>query len=371
MSKPSTYFSTTIPIIRNNFQETNSAKFKGNISIVSNQYGIIMDWKICFNEVWIDQFSTPAWFATKPSIFKHREKLFKLLYLTQKPRPTQTSNDLVRLSSEQLAILNGFLNNRKMYKSTIKMIVGILKGNNPGGEAKNPNSAEMVIDSNETQLKNFVILLDDLMFKYNDNFDSLNAWAIEISLEEFANLNPTIKKTFDFMQKHKSQTDFQIYLENIKKYYMEYNDFAKRGEKIAQDAYKLYSNNIDSMYSNSNLPFGFTSKVQYQKCHICEYHILRNKIVEALYNDDKNLAVRHAQMISDPENFIPLPEEIHRQFDNDLFTYKIDGIIYAINEKGHAYIENYVNSKYKHIPEWFMTPKRKKYFDMRNQNIIF
>lgn len=371
MHKNDIYYMTHIPIIRKNFDTTNSAKFKGDISIISNEHGIIMDWKIIFHEVWIDTFTTPEWFKFKPSIFNYRNKIFELLDLKQVPRPRKTSNNLIKLTSEQVDKLNTFFNDRNVYSSTIKMIVGILKGNNPGGEAKKPSSAEMVINSDQVNLKNFVILLDDLMFRYKGNFESLNVWAKEISLNDFTNLNSTVKKAFDFMQKSKSEIDFKIYLDNIKSYYKNYNNYARDGEKFAIEARKKYASAVEEKYKGKQLPFNFSTSMQYQKCHIYEYHILRNKVIDSLYEDNKELMKKYLGMISDPENFLPLPEEIHRQFDKDLFTYKLNGEIYPIDEKGMEYVKNIVDDKYKQIPFWFMTGKRKKYFEMRNQNIIF
>lgn len=365
------YYLTNIDFKRKQYETTKSAKFKGVLSIISNEHGIVMDWKITFSNVEIDLYTTPAWFTGEPNIFKYREELFRTLGLKQEKRPSKDSNKLVTLSENQLSDLNNFLNDRSSYKSTIKMIVGILKGNNPGGEAKNPNSAELIIDSCDTPLKNFVILLDDLVIKHNSNFEAMAVWAKEIALAQFSQLNDTLKKAFEFMQKPKNKVDFQIYLSNIKDYYKNYNDFAQKGEQIASEARKIYTANIVNKYSNSQLPFDLKFSGQYQRCHIYEYHSLKNMIIESLYEGDQESAKKYSNMISDPENFIPLPEEIHRHFDKDWFTYKKDGNIYAIHEKGFDYIQNYVLDKYKKIPEWFMTPKRVKYFDLRNQNIIF
>lgn len=365
------YFLTKINFKRKQFETTKSAKFKGVLSLISNEHGIVMDWKIEFSEVMLDQYSTSSWFEKKTSIFKHREAIFSKLNLTQKVRPAQNKNDLIDLSVEQLHVLNNYLNDRNCFSSTIKMIVGIIKGNNPGGEAKNPSSAEMIIDSEDTPLKNFVILLDDLMIKNNNNYDSMEVWASEIDLTQFTKLNETLRRAFEFMQKSKSRTDFQIYLKNIKEYYQKYNDFASMGEKMAKDARSKYNINVENRYSGVQLPFDLNFSGQYQKCHIFEYYYLKNLIIDSLFNEDMYLAKKYSEMISDPDNFIPLPEEIHRHFDKNWFTYKTDGNIYAITETGYEYIKKYVNDKYKKIPEWFMTPKRIKYFNFRNQNIMF
>ena len=43
--------------------------------------------------------------------------------------------------------------------------------------------------------------------------------------------------------------------------------------------------------------------------------------------------------------------------------------MWPINEDGLKYINKFVEDKYKKIPQEFITEKRKKYLELRNQNI--
>lgn len=360
-----------IPITRRDFDNTSSAKFKGNLEIVSNEYGVIYDWRINFSYVAIDRYFTAGWLDLPklPSIYKYRVELFKRLGITQSPRPTQSSNDLVVLNQEQINIVNQFFNERPFeeslrggYTSTIKMIVGILKGNNPGGEAKNPKSAEMIIDGNNLY-KNFVILLDDLTMSGVRNLNAYKINAKEISLLEFSKLNPTLEAAFNLMQNAKDKVDFGIYLKNIKDYYKEYNGYINKADVIASQARAQYGKVIEQKIKQ--LPFGFESSKEFQKCHIYEFHILRDEIAKAMY--EKKDYSKYVDAIKDPENFIPFPEHIHRQFDREAFTYTKDGKVYPVNEEGNEFVNKIMDDKFKQIPQFFLTPKRKEYLDKRNQ----
>ncbi|MCP4336857.1 MAG: hypothetical protein GY679_03345 [Mycoplasma sp.] len=362
----------SIPIIRRDFDKTNSSRFKGDIEIISNDKGIIFDWKVNFTYVEIDLYSTPSWFKKKNQNFLRRKSFLNLLMIEQEPRPTTSSNKLKELNSEQLKILNNFLNNRTMYSSTIKNIVAFLKGNNPGGEAKNPKSAEMIIDSKKTlnSFENFVILFDDLMIKKNHRdssknlFDLYSLSAETISLEDFSRLNNNLYKAFEYMQKEKEPTDFEVYLQNIKDYYLQFNNFVDKATKIVNKARSRYSKNIDKYVVK--LPFGLEEKSQFQKAHIIDVHKLKIKIVDALI-ENKGYE-RIINLIEDPQNFIPLIESIHRQFDQNNISYNQNGEMIALNNKGQDFIDKYVGENFKYIDEFFWTEKRKEYIKERNHN---
>ena len=358
-------FTTSIPIIRKDFDKTKSAKFKGELSIVSNEHGIIYDWKIKLTEVAIDLMTTKSWFPPqKNNMFKIRRLLFNELGFKQIGRPNRSSNLIKKMNSEQLEIINKFINDRGKYKTTVKNIVTLFKGNNPTGEAASYKSAEMIIDSSEPT-KNFIILLDKLIMKNRIDYDAVVIGTKTIGYKDFFKLNPSLESAFNFMQRDKTEAEFSMYLSGIKEYYNMYNITIKEATKIASKARAKYSKNIDDKHEE--LPFGLRDSNEFTKCHIYEFHDLRDEIVKAIR--EKRGYDKYEKMIKDPDNFVPLPNEIHRKFDLNYFTYKLNGEMWAINELGFEYINKYVDEKYKKIPDFFMTPERKKYFDLRNKDI--
>lgn len=355
----------SVDIIRKGYDATVSARFKGRLDFISNEHGVIFDWNVKFKSIYLDLHFTPSWGKTQPLLFRFREALLKELGLKQSPRPNENSNDLLELSEKQVEIANAFFNNREKYNSTLKMIVGVIKGNNPRGEAKKPESAEMVIDS-QILPPNFVILFDDLCSNYKDNFVSYAIFAEEKTMLEYVKLNPVVDKAFQFMQKSKSKNEFSIYLTGIQEYFKRYNEYITQAEKEAMKARNEFNKQIDKVIDK--FPFGLESKDQFQKAHIYEYHLLRDEIVEALRENREYKKFLDA--IKDPNNFLPLPEEIHRRFDNEDFTYTTDGKIWPLTEKGKDYINKYMESKFKEIPQWFLKD-RIKYIEKRNENINF
>ncbi len=359
-------YRVTIPFIRKQFNKTKSAKYKGDLVFISNKHGVIYDWKINFKEIHVDLFTTKSWFFKKSSKFKIREKLFNELDLKQIKRPLKNSNKIIKLDDFQVKITNEFFNNRNKYNSTIKNIVGILKGNNPGGEAKKPSSAELIINL-DLNTKNFIILIDDLIMKEKLKFDVAIFGSKTIELEKFIQLNETIESAFNFMQQEKDENDFKEYLSNIKEYYKKYNDNFKKVEKIIKSERSKYSKNIDK--SIINFPFQFQNKSQFQKCHIYQIHQIKEQMIYQLH--ECKPIKKYIKMISDPQNFLPLTEEVHRKFDANDFTYKLDGTIWPLNELGHEFVKNELNQKYKKIDDFFLNEQRKKYLECRNKNLFF
>ena len=359
-------YRVTIPFIRKQFNKTKSAKYKGDLVFISNKHGVIYDWKINFKEIHVDLFTTKSWFFKKSSKFKIREKLFNEINLKQLERPLKSSNRIIKLDDFQVKTVNNFFNNRNKYNSTIKNIVGILKGNNPGGEAKKPSSAELIIDSN-LNTKNFIILIDDLIMKEKLKFDVAIFGSKEMKLEKFIELNETLESAFNFMQQEKNENDFKEYLSNIKEYYKKYNENVKKVEKIIKSERTKYSTNIDK--SIINFPFQFKNKSQFQKCHIYQIHQIKEQMIYQLH--ECKPIKEYIKMISDPQNFLPLTEEVHRKFDANDFTYKLDGTIWPLNELGLEFIKNQLDEKYKKIDDFFLNKQRKKYLECRNKNLIF
>ncbi|TCG10266.1 MAG4270 family putative restriction endonuclease, partial [Mycoplasma marinum] len=278
------FYKIKTPIIKKNYTNTTSCKFKGDLEFITNEHGIILDWKISFTKVFLDQYTTQSWFEKKTVAFARREELFEELGLKQIPRPNDKNNKIIELNKEQISIVNNFINNRSKYNSTIKNVVQLLKGNNPGGQAKNPGSAELILDNN-SNANVFAILFDNLCLKKTQKesrrnlFDVYSISAKEISFESFVNLNSTLKKAFEYMQVSKDPTGFKIYLEQIETYYKKHNLVVQEVEKIIKKARSKYSVNIDNTITK--LPFELKDKAQFQKAHIIDVHKLKMLIIEA------------------------------------------------------------------------------------------
>ncbi len=357
------YYKVELPIIRRNYNETNAAKFKGILTLYTNEFGIVYNWKINFSELYIDLYTTKSHVLKKTPGYLRRKELFGRLNLEQEIRPSQSSNKLVKVNDKDLEIVNEYFNNRKLYKSTIKNIVGTLKGNNPGGEYKKPDSAEMIVDS--CTVTNFTILIDDLIVLSNHECDTYELLAKTISIDEFINITEKVKDFFEWMQCAKESDTFRFYREALKKYVKEYKIDINDVEAVAKKERAKYGLNVDLYHKQ--FPFGFTSKTEFQKCHIYDVWRIKDDMLVAKRNGKDWLEV--AKEISDPENFIPLVEAAHRQFDRQNFTYTDDGIIAPINAAGREFLEKYLDDKFRHIDSNFITEGVKKYLEKRNKSI--
>lgn len=350
-----------IPIIKSNFSKTKSARFKGTLEIVSNQDGIIYDWNIFFTEVYIDAATTPSWFNKKTTTFKRRAQLFALLGIVQIPRRDRYHNEIIKLNNEQINILNKYLNNREQYNSTLKNIIGILKGNNPGGEAAKPKSAEMVIDADESY-KNFVILLDDLTVSNKGNFSLYKIGAKKITLQDYVLLNENIESSFNYMQQNKGNIDFSIYLQSIKVYVAKYRRDINSIEQIISKARSKYMSNVDKI-DPSDYAFD-VKKGEFQRAHIVPVWFIKDKILECIQSGRKYL--EFIEMIYDRDNFLPLPWPIHSKYDSGELTYDENGEINLITIGALSVKEYEYFDRYKKIKGSWMNEQRKQYLMMHN-----
>ena len=358
------YFITKIPVIRRDFEKTKSAKFKADIEIVSNDEGIIYAWNIIFSECWIDVESTPAWFNKKTSLFKKREELFKAIKLKQVKRPSRTHHALVSLNEDNLKQLNQYIN--KNYDSTIKNVVGLLKGSNPKGEAGDPTSAEIVV--NDGTNSNFVILIDDLMPIRNKSFKPYAIGATVKPFMDYVNTNDDISMAYELMQEPKSIEEYRIYLSSIKAVVAKGRRDIQAIKTTLSNYRNVFSKNIDKYVKK--FPFGFVDSSDFQKAHIEESHTVEGDIIDLSKNmNHKEACERHKKTLTDPNNFIPLTNEVHRKFDSYDITYNSEGAMVGLTEKGKEMMKRGSFAKYLVIDEWFMNKRRIEYFSLRNRRI--
>lgn len=128
-----------------NNEKSTSAKAKGYIDLYldfSTKILYVPHWEIKFESLYLDLYTTPAWFKSRKKNFNLRKSLFDKLGLRQTNRPDKTENRLYELDQNELEIANKWFNEE--YNSTLKNIISIIKGNNAGGSFKKPSAAEMI-----------------------------------------------------------------------------------------------------------------------------------------------------------------------------------------------------------------------------------
>lgn len=104
------------------------------MQFLADSNGHILSWKINFLEVWMDIYTTQSWIRKQNSNFLVRKELFEYIFdgkIIQEPRPNLSANKLILLNDIEIKKLNEWFSLN--YKSTLKNIIAIIKGNNPGG----------------------------------------------------------------------------------------------------------------------------------------------------------------------------------------------------------------------------------------------
>ena len=425
MDKNSGRFHVSLPIISKNYydEKSEAAKFKGKLHWVSNQHGVIYDWKIEFDDIHLDQYTTLSWFKKigyldgGDNCFANREKLFSQLNLELIPRPNKKNKQeklnakqkeivnrffdtwnnyynntqihkIITLKKNEIKKVNDFFNKRdkppkekkKGYNSTLNNIVAILKGSNPSGKVQKPNSAEMIIDPKEgIKYKNFVILIDDLVMKKKNYYTNYKATSKSISFNKFCELdeNGNLKLLFEESQESRNQDQYDIYLKGIKKYYDDYKDTIinvdREVNKYRSRYYKAVKKQLEQYKKdhNGDLPFKIHKRKKIMYCHIEEVHYLKDLVINYARTRQDNLYKKYLERIADPNNCIPLPYDIHREFDDYIFTYNINGEACPLNKDGWQQLLEYYPhmQQYKQIPKDFLTKERIAYIKRRMEYI--
>lgn len=372
-------YKVNIPFERYRFHETKSAKYKGDLTIFSNEFGIIYDWRINFSSLYIDVCTTESIMKERKLRYKRREELLSLIGLKQRTRKVingKKENDIIELSTSQIREVESYFNDRTKYMSTLKNIVGIIKGNNPTGEFAKPESAEMIC-SDKKVIKNFLLLIDELTdFNPLDNKGkALNPecyQAEEISIVEFANLNHRIKNSFNYLQLNKSSDEYEHWVNSIKEYVSQFKVRHNEIKKAITRARQKYIFNLSSY--NENAFDDFIPNDEGEKAHIYDVWRIKEEAIK-LYDKGREAWMKKIAEIEDPNNYIPLDRTIHHHFDSNKITYDLDGNLIPVDERGQELVHNVLErnphySKFFKINCTFLNSKRKEYLLRRNKKVL-
>ncbi len=380
-------------------EKSNSAKAKGYIDLyvyILDEIMYVTYWKINFEYLSIDQFTTPTWFTNNCSNFRLRNSLFSKLNLKQVPRPNQSANLLYELNESELSIVNSWFNS-DAYKSTLKNIISIIKGNNAGGSFANPKAAEMICtnlsESNAIYKENLIMFLDNIAFK-NSSINDVNELNVDIYDSKIS----------------KSKTDINLFIHLVKnnqkfRSYALLLDLTANSDSLQHDRkvhFEKRSNYIKSLINETATKSRAMSLVNsiiksrrakaskmsinvfekdcytYENAHIYDVQAIKqrlSKIIANSFNDINKTAemiIKSKQCqnaldsINDENNLINLPKQVHDWFDKNKFTYDQDGNIFLLDNELKIN-ELYEFDKCTKIPNIYLNEKRKEYIALRNQ----
>ncbi|WP_420330415.1 MAG4270 family putative restriction endonuclease [Mycoplasmopsis felis] len=111
-----------------------------------------------------------------------------------------------------------------------------------------------------------------------------------------------------------------------------------------------------------------------ERAHIYPVSRIKEEVISKIINENKDLDSLEIQKkldeISDINNYINLPSELHTLFDSNLFTYnEYSGMlqIYNYNEEIDDYYINWLKTKFNKIPDIHFNKERRRYFTLRNK----
>ena len=380
--------------------KSNSARLRGILQFLADSNGHILSWKINFLEVWMDIYTTQSWIRKLNSNFLVRKELFEYIFddkIIQEPRPNLSANKLILLNDMEIKKLNEWFSLN--YKSTLKNIIAIIKGNNPGGSFTSPNNAEIVITNVDSFYKgNLIMFIDKIInlstknaYKNFLNSNLNNFWNNQLSkinyLEYLSERNPllfyflkilctNIKNLRDLLQK---KNDTQKCLENIESKMNEYFDFANVANRKLNNARNSLPP-LEDIIVFEGTQHLFT---HFDKAHIYPFSQIKNDTLKLLADkcldhckinqnfDSKqiNEIVNNGiYQIKSVDNLLNLPKNIHNIFDKNYFTYNQNGeIIYREKKIIKPFELSTIEKYFSKIPYQKLSDLRKYFILQRNK----
>lgn len=381
-----------------NNKKSNSAKAKGYIDLYIDTFDEIMYlayWKINFDYLIIDQYTTRSWFECQNSNFKLRSSLFNELNISQHPRLSRSSNLLYELNPQEIEITNSWFNS-KTYKSTLKNIISIIKGNNAGGSFSSPKAAEIICtnlnNDNEVYKENLIMFLDNIDFK-NSFITDVNESNIENYDSALAHEPININDLIGLIKTNPKYKPYEMLLDltsNLEKEALiRKEDFKTQKEFINQLIKETSTTGRAMLLANQDITRKRASASRmdinvfeedyytYENAHIYDVKAIKNRLSELIsknyqkhktsarqiINSDKCQSV--LSLVNDENNLINLPKQVHDWFDDNRFTYDQNGILVLLDNtlKVDEYNEFKKCTK---IPYIFLNNRRKEFINLRN-----
>lgn len=372
-----------------NNEKSTSAKAKGYIDLYldfSTKILYVPHWEIKFESLYLDLYTTPAWFKSRKKNFNLRKSLFDKLGLRQTNRPDKTENRLYELDQNELEIANKWFNEE--YNSTLKNIISIIKGNNAGGSFKKPSAAEMIgvnlYNKYEEYKYNLTMFFDLITYKDKRILDLLENDENSMLIDKLESIN-------DFLDYIVNSNKYPIHsnllklttvklnlsYEERKKFFVSKSAKIMDMEETIRDSNKKLSE-IDKKIKRARSKaskmkinvFKREKGYSYENAHILDVAIIRNKLIELI---DENKQLDDAEFlnlfdyITDENNMLNLQTQVHKWFDKGFFSFNKNGEItktkndFDINEYNELCF-------YKTIPKDKLTDERINYINLRNEN---
>lgn len=358
--------------------------------LVDEVTNFIYDYRIHVNDIYLSYETTKSHEISKKNSWalKLRLDILKKLNIEHFFRETNSFRkkaQVIQLNSQQIEILNKNLDSwaEHLKLITFQNIEYIIAGSNPSGQGNGKGLLQV-----EYQKQNYC---------FGFLLQALN--KCKSILDKNGNLKQEYKSIFDLDWNELPQIEFEDWIKSdieLAKAFKDFKNFShdwknhidilknilKKRKKENTEINKLILNKRNDFVKNINLTFknvdllktfyGFEDNHELnlilEKAHIKPVHLSKKQYLNSVSEESKTKILLE---ISDINNYLPLPSDIHTYYDRFCFYWDVDGSIITsekINNLNKTKYEiykiqkdmltveriNYIN-QYK---EWYRNQKR-------------
>ncbi len=322
--------------------------------LLVDENNFIHDFKLVFHQMNITRFTTPSHKDDIGVRLSYRIKLLNELGLKHSFEK-QIKKEYKSFNQEEIDILgiNELLFNLKMNDITFQNIIYLIQGSNPSGEGRGTGKFNTLYKSNSYCLSFFLQSLNiskEIKALYiNPSYDSIwndfkNGLITSISFEEWIENNNILLKylrAFNWNSNNWKQL-IDKFEDEIKKEIKLFkwleNKVIKLRSVQKENIKKLYKTDptlfyvIDNKEDYKNYLYGKYFNIQKPQTNFVHAHILPVSLIKQNYKSKKDEKI--LEQISDPYNFLPLPENVHSIYDRFFFYWNEEGEMCFTNKPG-------------------------------------
>ncbi len=322
--------------------------------LLVDENNFIHDFKVVFHQINITRFTTPSHRYDTNVRLSYRIKLLNELGL-KNSFEKQSKKEYKLFNQEEINKLriNYLLFNLKMNEITLQNVIYLIQGSNPSGEGRGTGKFYTLYKSNSYCLSFFLQSLNvskEINSLYlNPSYESIwsdfkkglitpisfEAWIDNNNillkyLREFNwNSNNWKKLKNKFKSEIKKETDEFKWLENeVIKLRLAQKENIKKLYKTDPTVFYILDNKED--YKNY-LYYKYFN-IRNPQTNFVHAHILPVSLIKQKYKFKKNEKI--LEQISDTNNFLPLPENVHSIYDRLFFYWNENGEMCFTNKPG-------------------------------------
>lgn len=294
----------------------------------------IHDYKIKFQQIYITPYTTPAHQITKPSSLLMRKNFLLQLGMQNSFENIKPKKYTLITNNKTIDKINEWSFHNRWNDIQFQQIEYLLRGSNSSGQGNGKGYLKLTYKG-QKHVFGFFIKELNIYNKIKNVYTNISYKQVWDKYKDFNTLDKKAISFDTWMDSEKRLRDlFTEFVCSPKEWKQIKEDFRKKFQKLINEYIGLekiisnyrqeYSKNIERKYQNLINEFFNINYSKNDYAHIKPVWYIKKEFLE----NKKDIILKQ---ISNPNNFLPLPSDVHRMYDDYYFYWNVNGSLITID----------------------------------------